>query len=80
MTPPPAAASRAMITPSWAEHGMAKAMRAVAIFRSRSFPRMRVVMVAMVMQPKPRIMGMMARPFRPMAVMSRSVRAAMRGR
>ena len=46
-----------MMTPSCAEHGMAKAISAVAMRRSRSLPRMRVVMVAMVMQPKPRMMG-----------------------
>ena len=78
--PPPAAASSATTTPSWAEQGIAKAISAVAIRRSRSLPRMRVVMVAMVMQPKPRIMGMMARPLRPMPVIRRSESAAMRGR
>ena len=78
--PPPAAASSATTTPSWAEQGIAKAMRAVAIRRSRSLPRMRVVMVAIVMHPKPRIMGMIARPFRPMPDIRRSESAAMRGR
>ena len=42
-----------MMTPSWAEQGMAKAMSAVAMRRSRSLPRMRVVIVAIVTQPKP---------------------------
>ncbi len=79
-TAPPAAPSSAMMTPSWAEQGMANAMSAVAMRRSRSLPRMRVVIVAIVMQPKPRMMGTMARPLSPMVVIRRSDRAAMRGR
>ena len=68
------------MTPSCAEQGMANAISAVAILRSRSLPSIRVVMVAMVMQPNPKIIGMIARPFKPMTVIIRSVRAAMRGR
>ena len=63
-----------------AEHGTAIAMSAVAMKRSRLLPRMRVVSVPMVTQPRPRISGMMARPFRPIAMSERSVSAAILGR
>ncbi len=50
-------------TPSWAEQGTARARSMVVTTRSLRVSRMRVVMVAMVSQPRPRIMGSTALPF-----------------
>ena len=63
-----------------AEHGTAIAMSAVAMNRSRLLPRMRVVSVPIVTQPRPRMSGMTARPLRPIAVSARSASAAILGR
>ena len=68
------------MTAIWAVHGTAIAISAVAMKRSRFEPRMRVVSVPIVTQPSPRIIGMMARPFKPTAVSERSDSAAIRGR
>ncbi len=70
----------ARITPSWAEQGMASARRSVESTRSRLVSSVRVTMVAMVSQAKPRTMGITARPLRPMRLNERSTRRARRGK
>ena len=69
-----------MITPSWAEQGIARASSSVAMIRSRTVSRVRVTIVAMVSQPKPSTIGMTARPVRPIFLKSRSTRSARRGK
>ena len=68
------------VAAAWAEHGTAMAMRAVAMRRSRLLPRMRVVSVPIVTQPRPRMSGMTARPLSPREVSALSASAAIRGR
>ena len=68
-----------MMTPSWAEQGIARPSRPVAINRSRREPTIRVVITAIVTQPTPTIIGTIARPFRPSRERPRSVSTASRG-
>ena len=56
------------------------AKKVVVTSRSLRVSRMRVVMVAMVSQPSPRIMGSTALPFRPITLKMRLTRIDMRGR
>jgi hypothetical protein len=67
------------IVASWAEHGMPSASSSTAISRSFGVPRMRVVIVAMVSQPRPSTMGRTAFPFSPIARKMRSLKIARRG-
>ena len=73
-------ASRPRITPIWAEQGIARASRIVAMTRSRRVSSVRVTIVAIVSQPKPRTIGITARPFRPIFLNTRSISIARRGR
>ena len=70
----------ARITPSWAEHGIARASSSVAMIRSRTVSRVLVTMVAMVSQPNPSTMGITALPVRPILLKRRSTRSARRGK
>jgi hypothetical protein len=80
MAPKPAPASNAATTASCAEQGMANWRIAVEILFSRSLPSIRVVIVAIVTQPKPRMSGMTALPFKPIAFRLRSTNVARRGK
>ena len=53
------------IIPIWAEHGIVKPNKKVAITFSLFDPSKRVEMVAMVTHTNPRIIGMTALPLRP---------------
>jgi len=77
---PGESAARPKITPSWAEQGMASARRTVAITRSLTDSKVLVTMVAMVPQPKPRVIGMTARPERPIFLNNLSMRRESLGR
>src|SRR3972149_3791206 len=68
------------MTPSWAEQGMPRARRSVTITRSFRVSRIRVVSVAMVSHPSPRIMGSTAFPLQPIFLKIRSTMTARRGR
>ena len=57
-------ANIASITPSCAEQGIARESSKVAMTRSRLVSNVRVVIVAMVSQPKPNTIGMTARPLK----------------
>ena len=72
--------SSARTTPSWAEHGTPRARRNVTIARSLRVGRSRVVSVAIVSQPRPRIIGRTALPFSPMTRKMRLTMTARRGR
>ena len=56
------------ITPSWAEHGTANAKSNVTIILSFLDGNILVVIVAIVSQPKPRIIGRIALPFNPITL------------
>ena len=82
-TPAAAGDSAAIIassTPSCAEQGTASARSMIVVRRSFLVSRMRVVMVAIVAQPSPRIMGSTALPLRPINRNSRFTMTAIRGK
>lgn len=68
-----------MIVASCAEQGTPRARSVIAMRRSFGVPRILVVMVAMVSQPSPRIMGNTALPLRPIERNSRSLKMAAAG-
>ncbi len=67
------------IVASCAEHGMPSASRSTAISRSFGVPRIRVVIVAIVSQPRPSTMGRTAFPFSPITRKMRSAKIASLG-
>ncbi len=67
-------------TPSWAEQGTASASSNVTCSRSFRLSSVRVVTVAIVSHPRPRIIGITARPFSPITRNARSSITARRGR
>ena len=69
-----------MDSPICAEQGMAKAMRAMTMIFSLRDCRLRAVIVAMVLQPKPSTSGMTALPVMPIFSDTRRVRMARLGR
>ena len=69
-----------MDRPICAEHGMAKAIRATTMIFSLRDWRVRAVIVAMVLQPKPSTRGMTAFPVIPIFSDTRRVRIARLGR
>ena len=73
-------ASMPRMTPSCAEQGTPRASNKVVSTRSLRVARMRVVMVAMVSQPRPSTMGSTALPLRPMSLNTRLRTTASRGR
>ena len=68
-----------MIVASCAEQGTPSASSRIAISRSFGVPRIRVVIVAIVSQPRPSTIGSTALPFRPIARNRRSLKIASRG-
>ena len=68
------------ITPNCAEHGTPRARRSVTIMRSFFVSRIRVVIVAMVSHPSPRIIGNTALPLSPIILNILSTIIARRGR
>ena len=60
------------ITPICAEHGMHRARRSVAIKRSLLVGSVRVTIVAIVSQPSPKTMGIIALPESPIFLNARS--------
>ena len=64
---------------SCAEHGMPSASSRIAMRRSFGVPRMRVVIVAIVSQPRPSTIGSTALPFSPITRKMRSQKIASRG-
>ena len=68
-----------MIVASCAEHGMPSASSRMAINRSFGVPRILVVIVAMVSQPRPSTIGSTAFPFSPITRKMRSQKIARRG-
>ena len=68
-----------MIVASCAEHGTPSASSRIAISRSFGVARIRVVIVAIVSQPRPSTIGRTALPFSPIARKMRSLKMARRG-
>ena len=68
------------ITPSWAEQGIASARSIVAITLSLFVSRVLVTIVAMVPQPKPKVIGITALPLNPIFLKTLSISNAIRGR
>ena len=68
------------MAPSWAEQGTPRARRMVTMRRSFLVSRIRAVIVAMVSQPRPRTIGRIALPLRPMIRKRRLDMMASRGR
>ena len=74
---PPSIAST---TVSCAEHGTPRARSRITIRRSLGVSRIRVVIVAIVSQPRPSTIGSTALPFNPIFLKTRSTMTASRGR
>ena len=68
-----------MMVASCAEQGIPSASSRMAISRSFGVPRILVVIVAMVSQPRPRTIGRTALPFSPITRKMRSQKIARRG-
>ena len=72
-------ASMEKIMPCWAAHGIAIAINDVAIIRSFFVANIRVEIVPITLQPKPKRIGIMASPFSPKKLKNFLVRIAIRG-
>ena len=71
---------RAKITPSWAEHGIAKANNKVVIILSFFVSWVLVTTVAIVSQPNPRTIGITALPLSPIFLKTLSISIANLGK